>query len=600
MHRAQVRLIGAVAVMLLAAGTAWAGYYPRPAYHGVDHGQAIDCWDCHWFDAENAFNALRVSPLVIGAGESVYSVSYLGWQDMVKEDRTGICQVCHTQTKYWGASYDWQYPGWPGLHFPEDNCLSCHPHWQPENLFRPQMKGPQSHATHLTDCKGPRLPDCMSCHYEGDYSRFLDGQTIGATSVCDPCHSPDGPVDGVNDPVVGAKPNWLHGVYDGGSLRPDLEHWCDTCHDSGTSVVDGVQAPDVVGDNFSYGYNVSGHGRNPQNYVPCLDCHTVACPDSSYEHCDGEPRTYTATPGGSNYVPGYRLKAPMNIPRDWARPGQATDYALCLNCHDSAALFDTGGLMMTNFRNDISWVFPSKNLHYLHLIEGPFSHGPLWDSDWNGANFNDSPASCPACHNVHGSPTPKMTRHGELMGLGSVGLDFRWYEQDFLTQTGSLAESRWGAAELSYSANRICVGCHGTYSDRYFRLPYEVLVPTPGAPSTQPLYNGLVWTSDLANNPKSVFKRGSSLKVHCLYYVCPFNPVPPYEVTRNGSITGTVTLNLAKSVVTQGEGVYEVVWTKTIPADATPGQAKIKTLVKTNLAGVDYLERQNCTIEITR
>ena len=310
MLRFRLALGGALVLVLLLAGGAPA-YYPRPAFHGVDHGQAVDCWDCHWFDAENALNVQHISPLVIGAGGNFYSVGYLGSQDLVKEDRSGICQVCHSRTKYWGAAYDWQSPGFPALHFPEDNCLSCHPHWQPENLFRPQMKGPQSHATHLSDCKGPRLPDCSSCHYQGDYSRFLDGQTINNTGICDICHSPNGPVDGVNDPVVGAKPNWLHGVYDGGELKPGKEHWCDGCHDSGTSQVNGVAAPNVLGDNATYGYNISGHGRNPDNYVPCLGCHTAACEGSRFEHCDGNPRTYTATPGGSNYVPGYRLKAAM-------------------------------------------------------------------------------------------------------------------------------------------------------------------------------------------------------------------------------------------------------------------------------------------------
>jgi len=595
MPRVRLLIAACLTLVLLLAATSLAGYYPRPAFHGVDHGQQVDCWDCHWFDAENAFNAQHVSPMVIGAGGATYSVSYLGHQDLVKEDRTGICQVCHSRTKYWGAAYDWQAPGFPARHFPEDNCLSCHPHWQPDNLFRPQMKGPQSHQTHLTDPKGPHLPDCSFCHYSGDYSRFLDGKTIDQTGICDICHSPDGPVDGVNDPVVGAKPNWLHGVYDGDQLKAGKEHWCDGCHDSGTSQVKGVQAPNVLGDNSTWGYNVSGHGRNPDDFVPCLGCHAA-----TYEHCDGDARTYRSTPGStSNYVPGYRLKASLNIPRPWQRPGQATDYTLCLSCHDSAALFDTTGLMATNFRNDRSWVFPSKNLHYLHLLQGPFSHGPLWDSDWNGVNANDSPASCPACHNVHGSPTPAMTRHGELMNLGTRGLDFHWYQQNGTTPADGLADSRWGAAELDYGANGICVGCHGYYSDRYFRVPYQVLVPTPGQPAPKPLVNGLVWTSDPANNPKTSFRRGEAYKVHLVYYVCPFQPAPPYEVGRKGNVSGAFSQGLALTTAGQGEGVYEVTWSKTVPLDAATGKATIKAWVTATVSTVAYLERRSCNIQIT-
>ena len=591
----------ALTVIMLLASSALAGYYPRPAYHGVDHGAAVDCWDCHWFDAENAFNAQHVSPMVIGAGGNAVSVTYTGNSDFVNGGRTGICQVCHTRTKYWGASYDWQPPGFPAPHFAGENCLNCHPHWQPENLFRPQMKGPQSHATHLTDPKGPRLPDCSYCHYQGDYSRFLDGRTIDTTTICDVCHSPNGPVDGVNDPVVGAKPNWLHGVYDKNQqLKAGKEHWCDGCHDGGTSQVKGVQAPNVLGDNSTWGYNVSGHGRDPQNYVRCLDCHSAA-----YEHCDGNARTYDRSvwpANPSNYVPGYRLKAAMNIPK-W-NSFAATDYTLCLSCHDSARLFDNSGIMMTNFRNDRSTQFPSKNLHYLHLIQPPggLGVGPLWDSDWDGSNTEgsgDSTASCPACHNVHGSPTPEMTRHGELMGLGSHGLDFHWYKQDGSTDTDAVMASRWGASDLNYGSNRICIGCHGHYSDRYFRVPFQVLVPNPGQPSAEPLKNGLVWTSDLANNPKTTFRRSEAFRVHCVYYVCPSTPTPPYDIARKGTVNGAFTMNLEKTTANgQTEGVYEALWTKTVPQAATPGAATVKVTVRSAVGGTDYADPESCKIQV--
>jgi hypothetical protein len=591
MPRMRAALGGGLVVLLLAATAALAGYYPRPAFHGVDHGAAIDCWDCHWFDSENAFNASHVSPLITGAG-GFYSVGYSGYADMAKPDHSGVCQVCHTQTKYWGATYDG-----PRVHFRGEDCLSCHPHWQPEDLFRPQMRGPQSHATHLTDPKGPRLADCTDCHSEGDYSIFADGQPLATTGICDICHSAGGPVDGVNDPVVGAKPNWLHGVYDGNQLKPGLEHWCDGCHDSGTSVVKGVQAPNVLGDNVTWGYNVSGHGRDPDDFVKCLDCHAA-----TYEHCDGDQRTYVSNPAvfPGNYQSGYRLAVGLNIPRSWARDGRTTDYNLCLSCHDSNALFSASGIMRTNFRNDRSWVFASKNLHLLHLIKGPFSHGPLWDSDWNGVTGSDSPASCPACHNVHGSPTPAMTRHGELMGLGSLGLDFRYYKLGGAAETTDLLESRWGASELDYSSNKICIGCHGNYSDRYFRVPYQVLVPDPTQLAPQPLYNGLVWASDLANNPKTKFHKSDSLKVHCVYYVCPFAPDPPYEVTRSGNVSGAFAQNLAKDVAYgQMDGVYEVTWTTSVPAGATAGDATIKVVVKTLLRGLTYSEPRTCTIKVT-
>jgi hypothetical protein len=592
MPRMRLALSSALVLVLLQTGTTLAGYYSRPAFHGADHGAAVDCWDCHWFDAENAFNASHISPLVIGAEGAIYDISYTGSQDLVKPDRRGICQVCHTQTKYWGASYDWGSGAYPDFHFPEDNCLSCHPHWQPDDLFRPQMKGPKSHETHLSEPKGPRLPECTSCHYFGDYSRFADGETINFTTVCDACHSPDGPVDGMDDPEIGARANWLYGVYDGGQLKPGKEHWCDGCHDSGASVVNGVQAPNVLGDNYSYGYNATGHGRNPENYVGCLDCHAA-----TYEHCDGDPRTYKSTYSGSNYVPGYRLGQDLSSPRAWYRDGMATDYALCLSCHDSVGLFSAGGIMKTNFRNDRSTVFPSKNLHLLHLINAPFSHGPFWDSDWAGSSAPDSPASCPACHNVHGSPTPGMTRHGELMGLGSLGLDFKWLAQDGISPAATLEASRWGASELDYNLNRICIGCHGIYSDRYFRVPYQVLVPLPGEPAPQPLYNGLVWTSDLANNPKTKFRPGNACRIHCVYYVCPFNPPPPYNVIRKLRI-GPWDITRKSEVPGQAEGAYTCYWDVKVPGTAALGATTVKVSIKSTIFGVTHRELLKATVKV--
>jgi len=89
-----------------------------------------------------------------------------------------------------------------------------------------------SHWTHLIGSdKGPDIPfntatGCTICHDKGfprwnvgdeddpDYRQiFKDRRLFGKTRVCDPCHSPGGPYDGVNDPVIGAKANWEDGVY---------------------------------------------------------------------------------------------------------------------------------------------------------------------------------------------------------------------------------------------------------------------------------------------------------------------------------------------------------------------------------------------------
>lgn len=621
-----------VLALLLTATAAWA-YYPRPNYHGIRLGSSVDCWQCHWFSQENAFNVLRVSPLVLGpppeppaAPATLRSVSYTGWEDLVKPDRTGICQVCHSQTKYWGYNYDYKAPA-TEPHYPDADCRVCHPHWPTDpalGLFDFTMLGPQSHSTHLTDCKGPRLTSCFECHNPSDFTLFADGQPIASTTICNPCHSPDGPVDGVNDPVVGAKANWtfaVDGVYDGDQLKPGLEHWCDGCHDSGTSVVNGVQAPDIVGDNVTYGYNVTGHGRNPAGYVPCLDCHTAACTDPDMEHCDGDARTYDRSvwpANPSNYVPGYRLGDTINIPK-WYEYG-TPQYTLCLNCHDAAQVFDTGGIMATNFRNDRrnKWNYRwNPNLHYLHLMPIPTGLGgvgPLWDSDWDGNNTEgggDSTPSCPACHNVHGSAVPKMVRNGELVPT-HPDLDFNWYsDYDLVSRTGSattlLADSRWGTTDIitGFTSNKVCTGCHGTDAYSYFRVPHEVLAPSGSAP--QPLVNALVWTSNTADTPQTQFTRNSTLRVHVVYYVCPFSVPPPYDVIRRLRISDW-SINKANTAVGQMEGAYtfppqtgpnSTFWDVTVPSSASSGNHTVRVIIRANnIGGSNYIEGKNVTIRV--
>ena len=137
------------------------------------------------------------------------------------------------------------------------------------------------------------------------------------------------------------------------------------------------------------------------------------------------------------------------------------EYRLCFSCHDQYQVLGdigragtTGDWLLsswgTNFREEegVSPLTDVQNGHYVHVGQpGPGGPARSWDSDWDGAV--DSAPSCPACHNVHGSPSPAMLRHGELISTPGTGdkipaLDFRWYEEDGSTVTTSLADSRWG------------------------------------------------------------------------------------------------------------------------------------------------------------
>jgi hypothetical protein len=129
----------------------------------------------------------------------------------------------------------------------------------------------------------------------------------------------------------------------------------------------------------------------------------------------------------------------------------------------------------SNFRDDNETEF----YHDYHLRE-PITGSPYWDSDVDGTL--DSLASCPACHNVHGSPmdldpdpeindyypNPVMIRHGELIGHPR-GFDFHWYNAAYWDPdkewTSSFEDSVSGemlvSNDLAY--NGVCgsvAGCH--------------------------------------------------------------------------------------------------------------------------------------------
>lgn len=319
----------------------------------------------------------------------------------------GVCEVCHTKTAYHRSSGQGN-PHWAG-----ERCSRCHTH---ATGFKGAAGGAHTRHATLLSCDGVN----QGCHGTFQPPLFGDGHDIANTSVCDGCHSPGGSYDGVSDPAIGAKANWDNGVYAGNDLAGGKERWCATCHDEGSSVVAGIAAPNVIGDEdgptgygTGWGYYRTGHGLSagvyPASREPAANLGCTACHDPGAPHVDNNPRTYGAA--DNNYQAGYRLRRPMDIPRsDLGMP--ASDFQLCLDCHSSAALL-TQADNTTNFRKDPTM----PNSHWLHLqapATGQWAvNGTAWDSDWNGSQ--DSKISCPACHNVHGSVSPRMLRHGELI-----------------------------------------------------------------------------------------------------------------------------------------------------------------------------------------
>ncbi|MGA1870984.1 MAG: hypothetical protein ACMUJM_20800 [bacterium] len=346
------------------------------------------------------------------------------------------CYQCHGKDYSRTTSYNVHHPqsiiGGP-------RCLECH-NPDDENVMSPITE--KVHLTHFdSEGAGPGIDisdeenevgrGCLICHHFKNYhiKEFKKSNTnddpveLEETNVCDTCHSP-GPAEMWNDddnPFLLVKASWSwdntdqnqNGVYDdNGQLKEGKEKWCIGCHDSYSDAANskfdgsGIKAPNIGGDNITYGYYISGHK------IKCTYCH-----DRTKKHIDHEHRSYSSSK--DNYVFAYRLKdlagkASMIIPRPIHNLLQnIQDFALCWSCHNKYYLLGTPNLggdwkqnpVRTNFYEQSK----GRNSHTFHLGIDNIH----WDSDWDGTA--DSRESCTACHNVHGSPTPAMIRHGELI-----------------------------------------------------------------------------------------------------------------------------------------------------------------------------------------
>lgn len=567
--RATLHIIVAAALVTVFACTVCA----------AGHQGITDCFVCHDFANghydDPASGNLRWVPNAIEypAGDIHEPIAFtvFSWDEtwgpipdgtLADGDDTkldGPCEVCHTQTAYHTNTGDGT------THFDAENCVVCHPHFPEDgDYFAPQLIGPQSHETHLRAKKGPQITDCLECHDSADFGRFADGKQLAGTTVCDPCHSPGGAYEGVDDEVVGAKPNWEKGIYktSGDALKKGKDHWCATCHDDGSSVVKGVIAPNVMGDDTTYGYNATGHGRSDVN-VQCGDCHTLVS-----KHTDRKQRTYKAD--SENYKKGYRLLFDMDIPRNGTFGVEA--FELCFACHKYEDLFSP----MSNFRDDNNHLY----YHELHLDDG-FAYYPCWDSDWDGEV--DSASSCTACHNVHGSPTPVMIRHGELISSPDTddkvpALDFRWYEADGSTETSLRDESRYGAllcgaADNDLSYNHVCYGCHATGLIAYNRdidVVREIAIEE-------------VWTTDLSDNEKTAFEPGEDIRYHVTFAMTDALDGSSHVIARGRALNlaGADWLTKFRRKKTLSEGNYHWSWDKAVPAEATSGsEAEVRITLK--------------------
>ncbi len=270
-------------------------------------GMGYSCETCHagYKSRTTHFNLLLETP-----DEAAGMVSFQNDLNPGGSYANGTCAslYCHGSTlKETGSETS---PSWGG----SVSCGDCHDTGT-EDSSPGTLISSGSHATHFDGSgKGPMGLNCGSCHNTAEESHingqvdFSDGADFTATGACDLCHSREGTYDGVDHPVYGARANWESGVYSGDLLAEGKEKWCAGCHDESPSLISGVPAPPVIGDEGAdtkygtgagYGYYKTGHGLAPNRFypgsgtttwgagAPCSSCH-----DLSKRHIDGIPQSY--------------------------------------------------------------------------------------------------------------------------------------------------------------------------------------------------------------------------------------------------------------------------------------------------------------------
>ncbi|MDY6836039.1 MAG: cytochrome c3 family protein [Chloroflexota bacterium] len=453
-------------------------------YRHNTQGTFLSCVACHVSHGTSATMDQYSSAVPWPDGTRTTSDSERS--SLLHSNNRGVCARCHINQD--GKVY--MHGGGAG-----SGCESCHGHSDGYN-GQSYYGTTQSHATHTEDMlKGPNPSlQCIDCHDTDNYPTFNDGQGKADTNVCDECHS----VGGVGGGSDEAKGYWSSGAYSSPTLQVGKDRWCITCHDDDPALINGVNAPNIAGDDTTYGYFVTGHGKSEWN-KKCTDCH-----DSELAHIDGVQPTYDGVV--DSYNNGYRLSQSGGYAMQYPRATgsfSADDFRLCFSCHyeldvlgvpddyaywqgfaepsDYSQTLPAGSTPPTNFRNDETWGFyygsagGFTNVHWDHIVG--MSTFDCVDTTFSGSF--DSAMSCVSCHNPHGTkdstgnPTAQMTR-------GDLDISFGQYSAG----SGNYGYGYIGSNDYNDSTPDLsCWACHssGAGTDpgpgtRYYRLPW--ITPT--------------------------------------------------------------------------------------------------------------------------
>lgn len=296
--------------------------------------------------------------------------------------RDGVCQVCHTVTKYWRNNGDTAPNTWE-QHNPTITCTSCH---YSESGFKPSG-GPH---TFLGD-----TPICKVCHTSGDMLAIHNNN-------CQHCHTtPPALADPANKPLVSAILRGTcqdcHGVKAHPSATAHNHRQktasCEDCHTvANAAAVDALHQNDCT---TCHGYagvklspgtvaNAITTGMSGTD-VDCQTCHVddhVAITDITAMDYFINPSVNMAC--GTCHVPAYGGPAHNNL----------QTVTTCSSCHFFISLDEGGNPVGTPGDFNSIWSVHKQDCFTCHLSSRP----EVQDAITIGRLVPGAPINCTTCH----------------------------------------------------------------------------------------------------------------------------------------------------------------------------------------------------------